>query len=77
MEFTWDANSELGTKIEDDAFSIIANEAGLLSMANHCLNMAQESLDVYDLPFDVGCELEEGSEYFVLVKTPTPEKYLE
>ncbi len=76
--YEWTEPSEIAVTIEDNAISIIANEGGLISLANHCLNLAQEAVpDDYYLLFDeYNYSLEEGSEVLAIQKNSLPERYL-
>lgn len=63
MEFTWEDGFEIATRVEDGAVVISANRAGLVSLSNHLLALAQEEphghfhLDEYNSLEDGSCEL--------------------
>ena len=67
MELNWTDGFEIKVRIENGAAVISANREGLLSLADHLINLAEEPpgnhihLDVYN-------SLEEGSSELILEK---------
>ncbi len=69
FEYRWKNNFEIETKVENGVIAIIANKEGLVSLANHLLNLAQESVPSgYHLHFDEYNSLEEGSLEIIVQK---------
>jgi hypothetical protein len=69
IEYKWENGFEIETKLENGVINIIANREGLISLANHLLNLAQ--LDVplgHHLHFDEYNSLEEGSSELIIQK---------
>ena len=61
MNFTWEPGFEIRTRIEDDGDVLIsANRAGLISLANHLMALAQEQPGGH-FHLDEHNALEEGS----------------
>ncbi|EFB40823.1 Imm32 family immunity protein [Parachlamydia acanthamoebae] len=44
FKFKWEPGFEIEVKYEDDVVILTANSAGLISLANHFLNLAQEKI---------------------------------
>lgn len=44
FQYHWEPGFEISAQLEGDAVVISANKAGLISLANHLLNLAQESV---------------------------------
>jgi hypothetical protein len=62
MHFSWENGHTIKTQISNDKVIINANEAGLKSLANHLLTLAQKSIpDGYHFHLDDSNGLEEGS----------------
>lgn len=64
MEFHWEDDFMIATKIENDAIVVSANASGLRSLANHLLTLADEEgehghfhLDEYNSLEDHSVEL--------------------
>lgn len=63
MEFHWEEGFRISTRIDDDAIVISANRAGLVSLVNHLLTLADGGpcghfhLDEYNPLEDGSCEL--------------------
>jgi hypothetical protein len=69
ITYKWEHGFEIETKIENGALMIIANKAGLISLANHLLNLAQSEIPVgHHLHFDDSNSLEENSLELVIQK---------
>ncbi len=68
--FNWENGYEIENKIQDKVAIIRANKAGLISLANHLLNLAQDDFPRgYQLHFDDHNCLEEGSNEFIIEKS--------
>lgn len=69
IQYHWENGFDIQTKVENGVINIIANKAGLLSLANHLLNLAQESVPPgYHLHFDDYNSLEDGSSELIIQK---------
>lgn len=61
MDFSWEPGFEIRARIEDDGSVLIsANRAGLVSLANHLMTLAQEEPGAH-IHLDEHNSLEEGS----------------
>lgn len=69
FEFIWEDGAIIETKIEDKIVEIRANKEGLISLANHFLNLAQDSIPSgYHFHLDEFNSLEEGSNELIIEK---------
>jgi hypothetical protein len=69
IKYSWENDFEIEVKSIDGVISIIANKAGLQSLANHLLNLAQDEVPIgYHLHFDENNSLEEGSLELIIEK---------
>lgn len=69
LEYKWKSGFNIETKFENGAITILANREGLISLANHLLNLAQENVPSrYHLHFDEYNSLEEGSLELIIEK---------
>jgi hypothetical protein len=69
ITYKWENGFEIETKIENGMTTIIANKEGLISLANHLLNLAQDEIPSgYHLHFDENNSLEEGSSELIIQK---------
>jgi len=69
IEYKWENGFEIETKFDGGVINIIANREGLISLANHLLNLAQADVPLgYHLHFDEYNSLEEGSLELVFQK---------
>jgi hypothetical protein len=68
--FCWEGNFEIRTRVEHGEIVISANKAGLVSLANHLLNLAQDDVPVgTHIHLDeFNYALEEGSVPLVIEK---------
>ena len=67
--FCWEENSEISTRVEMGDIVIRANKEGLVSLANHLLNLAQDEVPGgYHIHLDEFNSLEEGSVSLVIEK---------
>jgi len=67
--YKWENGFEIETKVENAIINIIANKEGLISLANHLLNLAQEKIPLeYHLHFDEYNSLEKGSIELIIQK---------
>ncbi len=70
ITYKWEDGFEIETKIENGIIMIIANRAGLVSLANHLLNLAQNEIPVgHHLHFDDSNSLEENSVELIIQKS--------
>jgi hypothetical protein len=69
IKYHWENGFDIEVKLEDGAVVLKANTAGLISLANHLLNLAQEKIPSnYHLHFDDSNSLEEGSVELIIQK---------
>jgi len=69
ITYKWEDGFEIETVVDNGIISIIANKAGLLSLANHLLNLAQDDVQSgHHLHFDEYNSLEEGSIELIIQK---------
>jgi hypothetical protein len=67
--YNWENGFEIDVKNSSGVIIISANREGLISLANHLLNLAQESVpNGYHMHFDEYNSLEEGSSELILQK---------
>jgi Ni,Fe-hydrogenase III large subunit len=67
--YKWENGFEIETKYESGVINIVANKEGLISLANHLLNLAQAEVPVgYHLHFDEYNSLEENSLELIIQK---------
>jgi hypothetical protein len=70
MHFNWEYGHSVRIRSVDERVIIEANEAGLVSLANHLLTLAQKRVPSgYDFHLDGSNGLEEGSCEIVFEKT--------
>jgi len=70
IEYKWENGLVIQTSIENGCTKIIANREGLLSLANHLMNLAQENVPSgCHLHFDDYNSLEEGSSELIIQKS--------
>ena len=69
IEYRWENGFDISITVENKVTNIIANREGLVSLANHLLNLAQETVPSgYHLHFDEYNSLEEGSCELIIEK---------
>lgn len=69
LKFEWENDFEIRSGINDGEIIIIANIAGLISLAKHMLTLAQDVVPVgYHMHFDEYNSLEEGSIELIIEK---------
>jgi hypothetical protein len=69
IKYKWENGFEIETKFESGVINIIANKEGLISLANHLLNLAQTEVPSgYHLHFDEFNSLEENSLELIIQK---------
>lgn len=69
FRYKWEDGFKIEAKIEDGEIRISANKEGLLSLANHLLNLAQDDVPSgVHLHLDEYNSLEDGSCELVIVK---------
>jgi hypothetical protein len=69
LKFNWTDGFEITTGIENDEIRIVMNKAGLISLANHLLNLAQDEVPAgYHLHFDEHNSLTAGSTELIIEK---------
>lgn len=69
LKSTWDNGFEIGSRIIDNQVIIVANQAGLTSLAKHLLALAQAKVPTgTHLHYDEHNSLEEGSQELIIQK---------
>lgn len=69
FQFKWIDGFEIESSYDNSVINIVANKEGLVSLANHLLNLAQESIPSgYHLHFDEHNSLEEKSIEIIVQK---------
>lgn len=69
IKYNWENGFEIDAKAVNGTITIVANKEGLISLANHLLNLAQEEVPTgYHLHFDENNSLEEGSLELIIQK---------
>jgi hypothetical protein len=69
IKYHWENGFEIDVKNSDGVITLIANKEGLLSLANHLLNLAQDEVPIgHHLHFDEYNSLEEGSLELIIEK---------
>ncbi|MCE7057734.1 hypothetical protein LZF95_23830 [Algoriphagus sp. AGSA1] len=69
IEYKWENGFEIEVKDVNGAITIIANKEGLISLANHFMNLAQQEVPKgYHLHFNEFNSLEEGSLELIIQK---------
>ena len=69
FEYIWEDNFEIKIQDDDECVRILANKDGLLSLANHLINLAQDDFEIgYHLHYDEYNSLEDGSKELIIEK---------
>lgn len=69
MRFNWEYGYTIKVEVNNNKVTIIANEAGLVSLANHLLNLAQSGIPSnYHFHLDDYAALEKGSNELIIEK---------
>ena len=69
IKYNWENGFEIKVENIDGAIVVVANKEGLLSLANHFLNLAQDKVPLgHHLHFDEYNSLEEGSLVLIIEK---------
>ncbi|KYG84115.1 hypothetical protein AWW67_03110 [Roseivirga seohaensis] len=69
ITYIWEDNFEIQTKVENGEIIIQANRDGLISLANHFLNLAQDGVpNGHHMHFDEFNSLEKGSKELIVIK---------
>lgn len=69
IRLTWEKGYDIRCMIKDNTVIISANKEGLLSLANHLVNLAQDKIPVDNhLHFDETNSLEDGSKELIISK---------
>lgn len=69
IRYKWENGSEITVNIQEGRVVMSANKEGLLSMANHLLNLGQQEIPSgHHLHFDEHNSLEEGSAELIIQK---------
>lgn len=69
FQYVWEDNFEIKVQMTEHGMTILANTDGLISLARHFLNLAQDCFPPgYDLHLDDYNSLEEGSTELLIVK---------
>jgi hypothetical protein len=62
IQYKWETGFSIEAKVDKRVITITANKEGLISLANHLINLAQEDVPQgYHLHFDEYNSLEESS----------------
>ena len=69
MEFKWEEGFEIAVNIQDGEVVLLANEAGLRSLANHLISLADDKSRGAHFHLDENNSLEHGSTELVVQKT--------
>ena len=70
FKFQWESNFTIEVRIEGNAIKILANQAGLKSLAYQLLNLSQAEFPPgYHIHLDAFNSLEEGSNDLLIEKT--------
>lgn len=70
MQFNWEDGFTIATRIENDAIVITANAAGLRSLANHFMALAEEESTNSHFHLDEYNSLENHSVELIVEKLP-------
>lgn len=78
LESEWEMGYQISSFIDHDALCIQANKSGLISLANQCLSLAQESVyDGHHIHLDEwNAYDDDSSEEIIIEKTQDPNKYI-
>jgi hypothetical protein len=69
IKYKWEDGFEVKAVADDKMIRITANKAGLISLANHLLNLAQDNIPTgHHLHFDEYNSLDEGSNEVIVEK---------
>jgi hypothetical protein len=69
IRYKWAPNFNIMTRIEDGAIVVKANKEGLISLANHLLNLAQDEMPSgCHMHFDQHNSLNDGSVELIVEK---------
>lgn len=69
IEYKWENGFDIEAKMNNGVIKITANREGLISLANHLLNLAQDDIPLgYHLHFDEYNALEDGSIELIIEK---------
>jgi len=69
IKYNWENGFDIEAKYDNGRIVLKANKAGLISLANHLLNLAQDKIPKnYHLHFDDSNSLEEGSTGLIIQK---------
>ena len=68
--FNWTDGAEFESSFDGEEFVLASNKEGLLSLANHLINLAQDKWPSgHHFHFDKGVELSDDSVVIVFIKT--------
>ena len=69
ISYEWEPGFEIEAKIDDGEILILANKAGLISLARHLLTLAQDEVPINNhLHLDEFNALEDGSSEIIIQK---------
>jgi len=69
IKYNWEPGFDIETKYEEGTVIFMANKAGLISLAKHLLNLAQDEIPLsYHLHFNENNSLNEGSVELIVQK---------
>lgn len=72
IEYQWENGLDIDVKLADKCVCIAANREGLISLANHLLNLAQEEVPAgYHIHLDEHNSLSDGSFELIVQKNKT------
>lgn len=70
FRYQWEYGFKMEAKVENGVITLAANKAGLISLANHLLNLAQDVVPAaYHLHLDSDNALEAGSCDIIIQKS--------
>lgn len=68
--YKWENGFDIDVRLDNGVVKILVNKEGLISLANHLINLAQDDIPLgYHLHFDEYNALEEGSIELIIEKT--------
>lgn len=69
IRYKWENEFEIEVRYKEGTIELIANKAGLISLANHLLNLAQDDIPSgFHLHLDESSSLEAGSTDLIIQK---------
>lgn len=69
LKFKWEPNFDIDLQCKEGSIILSANKAGLVSLANHLLNLAQDAVPLgYHIHLDDTNALDSGSQELIVQK---------